>query len=197
MKLIIIFFLCLTSVNAAEVSLAWDASVSSGVTGYKIYYGTASHAYTKTDTVPMQLYWTVKDLPPGTWFFAATAFDSSGNESGFSNEVSKVITSGMLPVTLTLTSIPDPGPRVTLLLVSSILTSQATVVWQTSADCDGFALWSTDGTRWLSVTSNHLGTTEHLAVVGPLITRTHYFYKVTGTCNGQAIESEIRSFNTK
>lgn len=71
-----------------DVSLAWDASTSPGVTGYKIYYGTASRAYSAHDVVPNQTTWTVRNLAANvTWYFAATAFDDSGNESGFSNEV--------------------------------------------------------------------------------------------------------------
>ena len=76
---------------AADVSLAWDHSVSPGVVGYKIYFGQASGKYGTPITIGYQTTYTVTGLGPGTWYFAATAFDASGNESDFSNEVSQVI----------------------------------------------------------------------------------------------------------
>jgi hypothetical protein len=194
-----LLFACWTvTAVAAVVSLAWDASISPNIAGYKVYVGIAPRTYGAPTTIGNQTTYTVTGLiGPKTFYFAVTAFDVDGNESDFSNEVSQVVSSGMLPVTIRITTIPAPGPRVTLLLVPSILTTQATVVWQTDAECSGSALWSTDQTTWKSVKANNLGTNDHLAVIGPLVTRTHYFYKVAGTCNGQAIESEVRSFNTK
>ena len=185
------------TLQAAEVNLAWDPSISTTFTGYKIHYGNITHSYSKVDLVPNQTTWTVKDLPAGSWFFAATAFDADGNESDFSNEVSQVITGGVLPVTITITAIPAPGPRVTLLLAPYISTTQATIVWQTSEDCSGTGWWSTDKVTWKSAKANNLGTTDHLLAIGSLTPKTHYFYKVTGTCGTQNIESEIRSLNTK
>src|SRR5689334_23349446 len=41
---------CLTA-GAQSVTLAWNASTSVGVTGYKIYWGAASQAYTSTTNV--------------------------------------------------------------------------------------------------------------------------------------------------
>ena len=41
---------------------------------------------------PGVVIYTVNSLPVGTWFFAVTAFDTSGNESGLSNIASKTIT---------------------------------------------------------------------------------------------------------
>jgi hypothetical protein len=181
----------------AEVSLAWDASATPTVTGYKIYVGEAPRTYGAPIVIGNQLTYTVGGLSAGMKYFAATAFDADGNESDYSNEVSKLLTAGTLPVTIQITEIPSPGPRVTLLLVPNISTTQATIVWQTDVDCSGTALWSTDQLTWKSVKANNLGTTEHLSVIGPLISRTHYFYKVTGDCNGQIIESQIRSFNSK
>jgi hypothetical protein len=76
---------------AADVSLAWDHSISEGVLGYRMYYGNASRTYSAHDEVPYQTTWTVTGLGSGIWYFAATAFDTNGNESNFSNEVSTTI----------------------------------------------------------------------------------------------------------
>ncbi len=72
--------------QAATVTLAWDAS--SGATGYKLYYGTATKNYTTTIDVKNVLTYTIPNLPDGsTYYFAATAYDAS-SESDYSTEVS-------------------------------------------------------------------------------------------------------------
>ena len=104
----------------ASVTLA---SPSPEVTGYRIYYGVASRSYTNTVTVGNQFTCTVSNLLPGvTYYFAATAYDGSGLESDFSNEVSYLVPSTLIkgPPTLLLfqTStndgavllLEDPGP---------------------------------------------------------------------------------------
>jgi hypothetical protein len=76
---------------AADVTLAWDANTEPDLAGYKIYFGTASGVYGAPVTVGLQTTYTVTNLAPGTWFFAVTAINNSGLESGFSNEVSTTI----------------------------------------------------------------------------------------------------------
>jgi hypothetical protein len=77
--------------SAANVSLAWDASTSTGITGYKVYVGTASKTYSSPITIGNLTTYTVTGLSAGTYYFAVTAITSSA-ESGFSNEVSTTIT---------------------------------------------------------------------------------------------------------
>ena len=89
---ILLFLLCTCSpLIAADVSLAWDASVTPGVTGYKVYYGNSSGIYGTPIVIGNQTSYTVTGLSPGTYYFAVTAFDASGNESEFSNEVFQII----------------------------------------------------------------------------------------------------------
>jgi len=75
-------------VFAADVSLAWDPSASEGVTGYNVYVGLSSGNYNDPIAIGNQTSYTVTGLSTGTYYFAVTAFDATGNESGFSNEVS-------------------------------------------------------------------------------------------------------------
>ena len=70
------------------VTLAWDASVSTNVAGYRIYYGTNSRAYFCVTNAGLVLTQTVVLPHRGRWFFAATAYDTNGLESDFSGEVS-------------------------------------------------------------------------------------------------------------
>jgi large repetitive protein len=79
------------ALRAADVSLAWDPSVSPGVTNYRIYRGNSSKNYSAYDHLGNGTTHTVTGLEPGAWYFAATALDAEGNESDYSNEVSTVI----------------------------------------------------------------------------------------------------------
>jgi len=73
---------------AGQVVLAWDANTEPDVSGYKLYYGTASRTYGAPITVGNVLTYTVPGLTDGlTYYFAVTAYDTFGNESGYSNEV--------------------------------------------------------------------------------------------------------------
>ncbi|MHB8893999.1 MAG: choice-of-anchor D domain-containing protein [Candidatus Geothermincolia bacterium] len=73
---------------AGSVVLAWDANTEPDVSGYKLYYGTASGTYGTPINVLNVLTYTVLNLTDGqTYYFAVTAYDTFGNESGYSNEV--------------------------------------------------------------------------------------------------------------
>lgn len=89
-----------------SVTLAWNPSVSTDVAGYKIYHGTASHVYSSVQPVPGDATSvTLSGLVPGmTYYFAATAVDILGNESGFSNEAS--YTMPVTPAALVLSANP-------------------------------------------------------------------------------------------
>ena len=92
---VLLFLLCnFSQATAADISLAWDASISPNVSGYKIYSGTSSGNYGTPLTIGNQTTYTVSGLSTGTYYFAVTAFDADGNESDFSNEVSQIISSG-------------------------------------------------------------------------------------------------------
>ena len=56
--------------------------------GYRLYYGTNSGSYQYVTNVGSALTQAVVLPHGGRWFFAATAYDTNGLESDFSNEVS-------------------------------------------------------------------------------------------------------------
>jgi len=74
---------------ASAVTLAWDLNTEDDLAGYKVYYGIASRDYDSVIDVGNITSYTVTDLEPETqYYFALTAYDTSGNESDFSAEVS-------------------------------------------------------------------------------------------------------------
>ena len=77
--------------RSASVTLAWDASpgTNNGPLGYRVYDGVASRTYTNVMDAGSNLQYTVTGLVSSvTYYFAATAYDTNGLESDFSNEVS-------------------------------------------------------------------------------------------------------------
>jgi len=77
---------------AAQATLAWDPNTESDLAGYRIHYGTASGSYTVHTDVHNVTTYTVDGLTVGqTYYFAASAYDTAGNESGYSNSVSYAV----------------------------------------------------------------------------------------------------------
>ena len=75
-----------------SVTLAWIPSADPSVVGYNLYYGGASGVYTNTIQAANTTNAVVSGLVDGaTYYFAATAYDSTGLESPFSNEASYVV----------------------------------------------------------------------------------------------------------
>lgn len=80
-----------------SASLSWDQpsfntdeTPANDLAGFKVYYGTSSGNYTNTVDIGNATSVVINDLDSGTtYFFAVTAYDSAGNESTFSAEVSK------------------------------------------------------------------------------------------------------------
>lgn len=80
-----------TVANApAQVKLAWDASASPSVAGYRVKVGTSSGVYSVANVnVGNVTSYTVTGLAPGNvYYFVVTAYGAGGAESGMSNEVS-------------------------------------------------------------------------------------------------------------
>ena len=81
-----------TSSSGSTATLTWNPSTSTNLAGYKVYMGTASGGYSSSITVGSVTSYTVSNLGFGsTYYFAVTGYNTSGIESGFSNEVSKSI----------------------------------------------------------------------------------------------------------
>ncbi|ESS72438.1 PKD domain-containing protein [Methyloglobulus morosus KoM1] len=116
---VFLFLLFSDVVFAGSLNLAWDASTSSGVGGYKLYYGQASKSYTSSVDVGNTTTYQLTGLTTGsTYFFALKAYNIARSiESSYSNEASATIsattaltadftpstTSGTAPLTIRFT----------------------------------------------------------------------------------------------
>lgn len=86
---LLVLFLTCNTVYSAQATLSWNANLEKDLAGYKIYYGNASRTYSTDVNVGNVTTYTIYNLIEGkAYFFAATAYDFTGNESGYSNEVS-------------------------------------------------------------------------------------------------------------
>jgi hypothetical protein len=94
--------------QTTSVTLGWNPSTSSEVAGYDIYYGTSSGNYISAVPVANVTNVTIRGLTSGvTYYFAATSYDSNGNQSAFSPEITATVGSviqaaGMLSAAMAL-----------------------------------------------------------------------------------------------
>lgn len=89
----------MVTVQIADKVLRWQAPTENvdgtpltDLAGYVIYWGTSSRNYTGSHTInsPTTTEWEAT-MAAGSYYFAMTAFDAQNNESGYSNEVLKII----------------------------------------------------------------------------------------------------------
>jgi hypothetical protein len=84
--------LVMTAPASSQAILSWDANTEANLAGYKLYVGTASGTYGAPVDVGNITTFKVIGLVKGkTYYFVVTAYDTAGNESDYSVEVSKTI----------------------------------------------------------------------------------------------------------
>jgi hypothetical protein len=82
-------------------TLVWDPNAESNLAGYKVYSGTASRQYSSVVDVGNITQHQLTNLVQGTtYFFALTAYNTLGLESGFSAEVSYTPAASNTPPTI-------------------------------------------------------------------------------------------------
>jgi hypothetical protein len=92
------FTISVVATASGSATLTWNAPTQNtdgtpyaDAAGYRVYWGTSQGSYSNSHTLNglgLQTY-VVEPLTPGTWYFVVTAFDTSGNESTYSNVATK------------------------------------------------------------------------------------------------------------
>ncbi len=176
--------LVLAPAAGGNVSLAWDQNTSPNLAGNRVYVGTASRTYGAPITIPLQTEYTVTGLTPGTYYFAVTAFDTSGLESDFSNEVSTTIAQ---PFEITSQSASLRWFGVVLLATTSEKASAMLRYRKIE-----------DGARWYTVIAAPTPTkTEHRVVLYFPAGKTFFAYEWTVTSAGGRVVVETGTFQTR
>lgn len=92
------FSIVVKDIPVASVTLSWtpptqntDGTALTNLAGYRIYWGPSAGAMNQTIDVKNAAVaaYVVENLTPGTWYFAVTAYNSTGGESVRSNTASK------------------------------------------------------------------------------------------------------------
>ena len=86
--------------TASPVTLSWepptqnvDGTQLANLAGYRIHYGQVSGQYDYSVSIgsPNITSATIENLVPARWYFAVTAVTSSGIQSDYSTQLSKVV----------------------------------------------------------------------------------------------------------
>ncbi len=108
--LLIVLVLCLTSpAYGLDVVLTWDANTETDLAGYRVFYREDGQSYDYNNPAweGIQTTCTIYSLDDGTgYYFVARAFDTWGNESGDSDEVTYTVVGDVTPPELVKNRIP-------------------------------------------------------------------------------------------
>jgi hypothetical protein len=139
---------------AAQVTLAWDASTSSSVTGYKLYYGTASRTYGMPVDVGKVTQYTLTGIQEGkNCYFAVTAYDTNKKESAFSTELACFT---LVPTSSVNGSISPSSAVVDSLGMSQTFTITPSANYKVSSvTVDGVSVGAVSSYTFSNVTANH------------------------------------------
>jgi hypothetical protein len=166
----LIAMICLLPVPllAGTATVQWQANQEPDLKKYKVYSGTASRSYGLPIPVGVATSYTFNNLQEGiTHYFAVTAVDESGNESGFSAEVSKHVPDTQPPVVVisspaSVAAYQSPGPTITLSGSASDNLGVSEVLWSMAGGAggtaSGTAAWSIQSIN-LSVGQNEIAVT--------------------------------------
>jgi hypothetical protein len=195
-----------------SVTLAWDANPEPDVSGYFVYYGTASRNYPYSTNVGNVTTATVYGLPEGvTWYFAVTAMNTTGLESDFSNEVTNQIPSNVtnhvptIQPLLNIVILEDGVTNVVLLIMDDETPASQLVVTATSTNTTlvanaSLVLSGTNETRYLviSPTKGRAGITLITVIVsdGSKASSTSFLLDVIGAQNTPSKPSGVRVVST-
>lgn len=89
--LICIFLFCCSRVTFAEnIIIKWKPNTETDLAGYKLYYGSETENYTTSVDVGNMTSYALLDYD-GNFYCVLTAYDTSGNESEYSNEAHYIL----------------------------------------------------------------------------------------------------------
>jgi hypothetical protein len=160
------------------VTLAWDPNTEADLAGYKIYWGATSGTYGTPVTIGKVTTFTTPKLANGAWFFAVTAHNTGGLESGFSNEVTCIVNVA-------------PAPPGNLRIVNSpiavmIAKKDATVSWKTNIAADSEISYGRIGFAQ-TMLKNREPTTDHSFRLTGLQPNQVWEYTVRSTFEGETV----------
>jgi hypothetical protein len=168
-----------------SVNVTWQPNTNNGVVGYNVYYGTKSQVYTNKLSVGNLTATNVSGLVPGaTYYFAATSFGASNQESAYSQEISYAV-----PAMVVL-----PPPAITSSVPTTVATVGKTLAFKIKATGSGSLTYSlaadTPAWAWINPTNGMFVGLPQISSAG-----TTNVISVIVTENGDASLSTTQSFS--
>lgn len=154
-----------TTVLAGDAGLTWDANIEPDLAGYMVYYGTAPGSYGVPVDIGNQTTYTVTGLGYGTYYFSVTAYDTSGNQSDYSNEVIKTLSDTTPPV-------------ISAINANSITIDSATINWSTDEPATSLVEYGTSTAYGSSTLFDSTLVTSHNQTLSGLQIATGYHYRI-------------------
>ncbi len=192
--LFLLIFLSTVPLSAADLSLSWEAPTKNAdetpltdLDGFIIYYGTESGNYSQSTDVGNTSSYTVSDLTAGsTYYFSVTAYDTSGNESVYADEVSK-----MAPL-------PDTtSPFMSAIQSVSITSVSARISWTTNEESSTQVEYGTSTSYGSTTTLDSTMALNHAQTLNNLSSNTRYHYRVrSADASGNLAISSDSTFTT-
>lgn len=91
----LIVFCPVLALGAVNIEFGWDANTEADLAGYRLYQSESSGEYVKGNFIAEipapTISYVLEDIAEGTHCWVLTAYDVSGNESGWSNEVTLTV----------------------------------------------------------------------------------------------------------
>ena len=123
-----------------------------------------SRVYDNVIDVGLTTRYRVNGLPDGTYYFAVTAYDTGGFQSGFSDEVSTALTT--------------PPPIIAAVAASGLTFGSATISWTTDTPSDSQVQYGISASYSGSTELDTRIVTSHSATLSGLTAGTVYYYRV-------------------
>jgi hypothetical protein len=180
--------------TAGSATLSWTAPTTNldgtpltDLAGYKVYLGTVSGVY----GVPIDVgfiassspSYTVSNLGTGTYYFAVTAYDSTGLESSLSNEASKTFSAS--------------GLTITAIASGSITSSSGVITWSTNISASSQIEYGTSNAYGsLSNLDSNIVTGHSQNITGLQAGTTYHFRVKSVDGTGNIVTSEDNVFTT-
>ncbi len=151
---------------ALDVNLRWDANTETDLAGYKVYYspndatapfvGTGATEGAAPIDVGLLTTATVSGLNPTLdYYFAVTAYNTSGLESSYSNVVSVIANPTVTASATAGGSISPPGTIVFASGASQLYTITPNVCYRSNVFVDGAAFGPLSSYTFSSLSNNH------------------------------------------
>lgn len=169
---------------AGSATLTWNANTEPDLAGYKVYYGTASHAGNcpagfggSMVNVGKVTTHTINNLTDGqTYYFQITAVDTSNNESSCSSEVSKTIAAA--DSTAPVTTASPIGGTFTMAQSVTLAASEPATIYYT-----------TNGTTPTTASAQYAGP------ISMTTTTTLKYFAKDAANNSEAVKTQVYNIN--